>query len=70
MTFTLPLTATGVPLMDADVPPVLVQDSVDDWPAGIEAGVAVKLLIVGAAEATVTVTCFWVEPEELLTVSV
>ena len=70
MTFTLPFTATGVPLRDAVVPPVLVQDSVDDWPGGIHVGFAVKLVITGAAEITVTVTCCVAKPAELLTVSV
>ena len=69
-TFTEPFKSTGVPLMDAVVPLVLVHLSVDDLPAVTHVGVAVKLVIVGAAEVTVTITCPVAEPEELLTISV
>jgi hypothetical protein len=38
------------------VPPVKVQDNVEDWPEVIEAGVAVKELTTGKATAEFTVT--------------
>ena len=43
--------------IDIDVALLLVQLSVDDWPAVIEVGAAEKVAV-GAAAPTVTVTCF------------
>jgi hypothetical protein len=43
--------------IDTEVALVLVQVSVDDWPAVIEVGDAEKVAV-GGAGPTVTVTCF------------
>jgi hypothetical protein len=65
-----PVTLPTLLSIVSDVAPVTEKESVLDCPLVIDAGLAVKLLMTGAAAVTVTVTVLIVEPPLFVAVSV